>query len=102
MISLRKRHPAFSMSNAENVTKNLNFQIVEDGLISFTLENNANNDSWEEILIIYNAKKESYRYPLPDTHKLAVFKDDFDFDGSKIIKDYIDVPPISMLIAFKS
>lgn len=102
LISLRKRHPAFSMSNAENVTKNLNFQLVEDGLISFTLENNANNDSWEEILIIYNAKKESYRYPLPDTHKLAVLKDDFDFDGSKIIKDYIDVPPISMLIAFKS
>ncbi|RRQ47829.1 type I pullulanase [Maribacter algicola] len=101
LIRLRKSHPAFSMPNAKAVKENLKFQLVADGLISYTLENSANGDSWKEILVIYNAKKEAFRYPLEEAYKLAVYKDTFDFSGSKTIQEYIDVPPISMLVAFK-
>ena len=102
LIRLRKSHPAFSMSNAKAVNEHLKFQIVGDGLISYTLENSANDDSWKEILVIYNAKKEAFRYPLNEAYKLAVYEDMFDFSGSKTIQKYIDVPPISMLVAFKN
>ncbi|TLF42642.1 type I pullulanase [Maribacter aurantiacus] len=101
LIRLRKSHPAFSMSNTKAVNEHLNFQMVEEGLISYTLENSANGDSWKEILVIYNAKKEAFRYPLNEAYKLAVYNDMFDFSGSKTIQEYIDVPPISMLVAFK-
>ena len=101
LIRLRKSHPAFSMSNVKAVNENLKFQLVADGLISFSLENSANGDSWKEILVIYNAKKEAFRYPLKEAYKLAVYKDMFDFRGTKTIQEYIDVPPISMLVAYK-
>ena len=101
LISLRKKHPAFSMSNTNEVQEHLNFKTVKKGLISFSLDNNANDDPWKEILVIYNANQYPYRYTFKDTYRLSVFKDNFDFEGQKIIKDFIDVPAISMVIAFK-
>ncbi len=101
LISLRKKHPAFSISNGNEVQEHLKFQTVKNGVISFSLDNNANDDSWKEILVIYNANQYPYRYTFKDTYHLSVFKDDFDFEGQKIIKDFIDVPAISMAIAFK-
>ncbi|MDC6390229.1 type I pullulanase [Maribacter sp. PR1] len=100
LISLRKSHPAFHMSSAEEVQNNLKFQIVEDALVSYTIGNHANQDDWKEILVVYNANKSPYRYQLNKPYQLAVYKEEFDFKGSKVIKDYIDVPPISMLVAF--
>jgi pullulanase len=101
LIALRKEHPSFSLQSAKEVNENLRFQMVADGLISYTLENQTSGDTWKEILVIYNARKEPYRYPLKEAYKLAVYKNTFDFEGSKTIQEYIDIPPISMLIAFK-
>lgn len=102
LIELRKKHPALSLANAEEVSKNLKFQIVKDGIISYTLKNHANGDPWNEILIIYNARKKPFRFPLKEVYHLGVYKDSFYFEESKMIRDYVNVPPISMLVAFKN
>ena len=55
LIALRKAHPAFRMTTAEEVARNLVFDNVkEPNLISYSLKNNANGDEWKEIKVIFN------------------------------------------------
>lgn len=101
LISLRKTHPAFRMITAKNVRENLQFQLAEEQLISYEISNNANGDEWKNILIIYNAKTEAVDYKLEGEWQLAVISDDFDLKGKKMIKNSVNVPAISMLVAFQ-
>ena len=61
LINLRKLHPAFRMTTAEDVAKNLVFDdVTEPNLISYSLKNNANGDAWAEIKVVLNgATKEN-------------------------------------------
>jgi len=55
MIALRKAHPAFRMTTAEDIVANLEFVLVnEPDLIAYTIRNNANGDTWDNILVIHN------------------------------------------------
>ena len=99
LIELRKAHPAFRMGTAEEVRANLKFMSVQDGLISYRIDNNANGDDWKSIYVIYNAKPETVEYILSGSWKLAVTGDDF-FSG-KSVQDMVSVPAISMLVAYQ-
>lgn len=101
LIALRKKHPAFRMVSANDVRNNLEFKKVENGLISYQISNHANGDTWNTILVIYNAKNETFNFDLDGTWQLAVMGDEFYFDGGKIIETSVEVPPLSMLIAFQ-
>ncbi len=101
LISLRKAHPAFRMISAEDVRTNLQFKIAEQQLISYEISNKANGDDWKNILVIYNAKAEAIDYKLEGEWQLVVVGDDFDPAGEKMINNSINIPAISMLIAFK-
>ena len=102
LIKLRKEHPAFRMASAEEVRKNLEFKIVEDGLVSYQISNNANSDTWKNILVIYNAKDEPYKYQLEGSWQIAVLGDEFHSNmEEKIIGNIIEVPKISMTIVFQ-
>ena len=55
LIKLRKEHPAFRMRTAEEIAKNIVFDKVnEPNLISYSIKNNANGDSWKEIKLVFN------------------------------------------------
>ncbi len=55
LIKLRKEHPAFRMTTAEQIQKHLKFdKVSEPGLISYSLLDNANGDVWKEIKVIFN------------------------------------------------
>ena len=101
LIQLRKSHPAFRMVSANAVRNNLRFELSQNGLISYTLNNYANNDTWKKVLVIFNANKKPVNYKLKETWKLAVINDSFDLNGTKTIIGKVEVPPISMLIAFQ-
>ncbi len=101
LITLRKLHPAFRMTNAEDVINNLHFEKIANGIISYTLNNNANEDTWKRILVVYNANPDPILYQLEDSWNLVLEGDAFDFQGEKVINDTIKVPPISTLIAFQ-
>ena len=60
LIKLRRSHPAFRMTKAEDVARNLVFDKVKSPLlISYSLKNNANGDSWKEIKVVFNGSKEA-------------------------------------------
>lgn len=60
LIKLRKSHPAFRMTTAEEVAKNIRFDDTSDtpNLISYSILNNANGDEWKEIKLVFNGSDE--------------------------------------------
>lgn len=66
LINLRKAHPAFRMTSAEQIRKNLVFSSqYQPGVTAYQLTNHANGDSWKTILLIFNGNSESIKYKLP-------------------------------------
>ncbi|MBD5191766.1 MAG: type I pullulanase [Bacteroidales bacterium] len=66
LIKLRKNHPAFRMTTAQDIAKNIKFDNVsEPNLISYSILNNANGDEWKEIKVILNGSEESRMVKLP-------------------------------------
>jgi pullulanase len=101
LIALRKAHPAFRMPSAEEVRNNLIFNETENGVVSYTIKNNANKDNWTNILIIYNANTKPLEYKLVDDWKIAVLADEFNLQENITTSKKITVPPISMAILFQ-
>lgn len=59
LTKLRKAHPAFRMTTAEQIAKHIIFdKITKDNLISYSITDNANGDSWKEIKLIFNGSNE--------------------------------------------
>ncbi|MDE6009539.1 MAG: type I pullulanase [Muribaculaceae bacterium] len=58
LIALRKAHPAFRMTTAEDIAKHLVFDKIDSSktpnLISYSLKDHANGDQWEEIKVVFN------------------------------------------------
>ncbi|WEK54717.1 MAG: type I pullulanase [Candidatus Cohnella colombiensis] len=65
MIELRKSHPAFRMTTAEQIKENLVFLNTAQEMIGYTIGNHANGDSWETIAVFHNTSKESQKATLP-------------------------------------
>ena len=76
LIKLRKEHPAFRMTTAEQVAKHLKFDNVkEPNLISYSLIDYANGDAWKEIKVIFNGSDEAREVKIP-RGKWIVIADD--------------------------
>lgn len=77
LIKLRKSHPAFRMTSAEDVAKNLVFDDVkgESGLISYSLKNNANGDAWKEIKVVFNGSDDPKYIKIPKANWIVVAED---------------------------
>jgi pullulanase len=58
LIELRKAHPAFRMTSADMITKNLNFLVAPENVVAYEMNYNANMDTWDNIVVAYNANKE--------------------------------------------
>ena len=101
LIALRKNHPAFRMTNVEDVIGHLKFKESSSGVVAYEIRNNANEDTWKNILVIYNAKSEPLIYGLDGTWRLAVKGNDFNLKKGSPITNSIQVPPISMLVAYQ-
>lgn len=76
IINIRKLHPAFRMTTAEDVAKNLVFdEINEPNVISYSIKNNANGDSWNEIKVILNGATKTNVVEIPEGEWTIVVKD---------------------------
>ncbi len=58
LIELRKSHPAFRMTTADQIARHLKFDGIDSektpNLISYSLLDNANGDAWKEIKVVFN------------------------------------------------
>ena len=66
LIKLRKNHPAFRMTSAEDIARNIVFDKVDGtNLISYSIKNNANGDEWREIKLVFNGSEEPREVKIP-------------------------------------
>jgi pullulanase len=76
LIALRKAHPAFRMTSAEDIARNLKFDKVEGTiLISYSLLNHANGDEWKEIKLVFNGNDDAVEVKLPKGKWMVIARD---------------------------
>lgn len=76
LITLRKNHPAFRMGDADKVRQYMEFLPVEgSNLVAFILKDNANSDSWKNIIVAFNSRKEPAKLSIPAGRYTIVCKD---------------------------
>jgi pullulanase len=76
LIAMRKAHPAFRMGDADMVRKHMEFLPVEgSNLIAFILKDRANGDSWNNIVVAFNSRKEPAKVSVPKGNYTIVCKD---------------------------
>ncbi|MCM8711876.1 type I pullulanase [Clostridium sp. SYSU_GA19001] len=67
LIKLRREHSAFRMNNVDMIRKHLEFlSNTPKNVIAFILKNYANNDTWKDILVIYNGNKKKVKVSIPE------------------------------------
>ena len=79
LIALRRQHPAFRMTTAEQIASHLEFDQIDSektpNLISYALKDNANGDSWKDIKVIFNGGDQPQTVALPEGTWQAAVKD---------------------------
>ena len=76
LITLRKNHPAFRMGDADKVRQYMEFLPVEgSNLVAFILKDNAHGDSWKNIIVAFNSRKEPAKLSIPAGRYTIVCKD---------------------------
>lgn len=69
LTALRKAHPAFRMTTAEDIAKHLVFDKIDSSkqpnLISYTLKDHANGDAWKEIKVVFNGADHAQEVNIP-------------------------------------
>ena len=101
LIRLRKEHPAFRITTAEEIARNIVFdKVTAPNVVSYSIRNNANGDAWKEIKIIFNGSDEAYTAKIPKGNWLVVARDgEINPDGLGNIKGgKVAVEPVSALI----
>lgn len=101
LIRLRREHPAFRMSTAEDVARHLVFdEQTEPNLISYTLRDNANGDSWRDIKVVFNGSETSQTVKIPKGKWTVIARDgELSADGlGTSTGGKMEVAPLSALI----
>ena len=102
LITLRREHPAFRMTSADEIREKLQFVEQKDlpGVIVFVLKNHANGDSWRKVVVVYNSYDEEKIVQIP-FGKWTFFFDENGLhpEGLRTLKhDKIAVPSISAMV----
>jgi pullulanase len=101
LIKLRKAHPAFRMTTADDIRKNLEFiETGIPGVVAFILKNNANGDKWKQILVVYNASKKGEIVKFPFAKWTIVLNENgYNEAGYRAFKhNQLSVPAISAVV----
>ena len=79
LTELRKSHPAFRMTSAADIAKNLKFDKIDSkktpNLISYSLLNHANGDKWKEIKVVFNGASHEQTVNVKKGNWMIVAKD---------------------------
>ena len=101
LIALRKEHPAFRMGEANLVRKHMEFlPVTGNNLIAFVFKDNANGDTWRNIIVAFNARSKNAKVTIPDgNYTIICKKGKINLKGmGKIKGSSILVPPRSAMI----
>ncbi len=101
LIELRNSHPAFRMTTAEQIRKNLTFIGAPKNAVAFTLDGRATGDKAKQLVVAHNANRESVEITLPSNGPWKVLVDG-ERAGNKVLYvvkgNKITVPALSSFI----
>jgi len=75
LIHLRRTHPAFRMINADQIRNHLRIIRADGNVVIFMLQDGANQDSWNRIMVAYNATAYQQQIHLPEGEWHVVVND---------------------------
>ena len=103
LVALRKNHPAFRMPTTKMIQDHLKFiDTGESLLLAYQINNNANGDSWKDILVLLNGNNTNKVIQLPaGTWTLAVDGYDVNENGIKKIASKVTVPATTAFVLYK-
>ncbi len=84
LIKLRRQHPAFRMKTAEQIRSNLVFiDKLPENVIAYTINGAGVNDTWKNIVVIFNGSHNESTFTLPDSK--SSWKPYFEKVGNKTV-----------------
>lgn len=102
LIELRKNHPAFRMRTAQQIKEHIQFLETPKKTVGFIIKEHANNDSWEEIIVIYNGDINHQQISLPEGEwSVVVDKYKAGVKTLYTLSGTIKIPPISAMVMFR-
>ncbi len=105
LIELRKNHPAFRMSQTNQVQNHIKFCTqYKIGVVAYCIDGRETDDSWKDIILIFNGSRKDAIIPLPEgIFEIAVKGDEFyTHDQGDTISGEIKADPVSMTILVKT
>jgi len=103
LIQLRKNHPAFRMPTTEMIQQHLSFLDMEEaGMVGYQITGNANGDSWENILVVFNGSQEQKTISIPAGAWTIVLENDvIKEEGIRKVSEQVEMNASSALILFQ-
>jgi len=101
LIRLRKNHPAFRMTGAFQIQKNIHFCTeYKPGMVGYCIDGAVTDDPWKTITLIFNGNKKRVTLPLPEgKYRIMVNGDTFHHENQgNIVSEEVKVDAISMMI----
>ncbi|HXC99199.1 MAG TPA: type I pullulanase [Verrucomicrobiae bacterium] len=100
MILLRKTHPAFRMTEKSAVDTALDFATnAPANVVEYVIKNNANGDSWKNILVIYNGTGEGRDLKVAGKWSIVANDRQAGVEELQTATDTIHVEPFSLVVA---
>jgi pullulanase len=102
LIRLRKAHPAFRMTTAQDVRTSLKFLSPAKG-VAFTLDGKASGDAWNTIFVAYNGEPTPTLMELPEgTWNIVADANKAGVDTLRQSRGMVEMPGFSMVVAYRS
>ncbi|MCG8541563.1 MAG: type I pullulanase [Clostridia bacterium] len=100
LIKLRKAHPAFRMPTTEMVKEHITFIPTPKNVVGYVIKEHANNDTWKNIFVAYNANNRPMEVNIPKGNWKVVV------DGNRagidtIVEEkggYMTISPLSAVV----
>src|SRR5690606_26366917 len=105
LIQLRKNHPAFRMTDAGQIQKHINFCTeYKIGAVSYCIDGAVVDDSWKNIVMLFNGSQKEIVHPLPEgTYQIVVNGADFFEDNQgDTVSGEVKLHAVSMMILVKT
>ncbi|WP_340014120.1 type I pullulanase [Paenibacillus sp. FSL K6-1318] len=102
LIRLRREHPAFRLRTREEIEKHVRLIEKGNGLLAYELEGTAVSDSWDRIIVIYNAAKETRTVSVPTgTWNVVVEKGQAGIEVIRTVQDgQVTVNALSITVMY--
>jgi len=65
LVHMRREHPAFRMTTADAIRRNLRFLDTQNGVVAYTINGAAAGDNWKEVAVLLNGSDKEQTVVLP-------------------------------------